>query len=1292
MPRPTPADLVGLWDELASKLTLHATVDENGEIVLLVYPNLAGDRNPTPQSVRREISRILDTEHVRRFLTLARLRPTNEDLRWDLPGLNRAVPLAAPRSLEAFLHLHWDERRGQSRLSPHLFSRMRKAARSRVRCVLRARALKATNRAAVAEMLVKLAETAPDSLTPSTLALADFLAELDDRMKEATSLQKWVAVSSDEAAVFANYREIAEASWRHEKAPRTGELCKLREERNAFLALQCMTFTSDGSDDAAFRASNDVPQNAVRQAALRGLLQNQRPTAPLFLPHLAPSVLREFVRQATRIREMAPVRPLTRNTSQSPTPELDADSGAREGSLKFASAWQTVLSHLRAFAFVGSRGGQHRPHRADLPSDVRTRAYEIRSEESLLPDVASWQMPLELPPFEPILFDEGAALVPACLRPSVALGPEDARRKALATDPARATLTLARALAVGPDALRGECRSPGGRTVPYAAEQLVSVYVRTIQFMPGVLGTLGLASAGISPHHPQSLSLRRAKPLRAFVQNPHRVDDLSGVTELVPRSLGERPGLLLDVSAFPNSTADVPVIASRPQQDVSFVLAFRPTRASTNLLDAQFTGDEALRRALEGLPDGGKGKTGFSTLDLEPVFRFEIDGRSITEQEWLKAKKHGEFYVLPDGTTLDAKGYDRCLNVYLLRKETLDRFERISLADVWKVTRQSAPKASDGATPQDYYKTLLVKLEGVESLLGPAFVERFRDVVLAGRQDAKMNSATALGAGPAAEAVSLRPYQVWGVSWLLSRIALGLGACLADDMGLGKTLQAIETIRALLKMHGKSKAGEAPRILIVCPKTLLLNWRNEWTRFAPEVEMELVDAGRMTSNAPVVVTSYSRLRARAEEFAGVNWLCVVLDEAQHIKNPGTALTLAVKGLRAKHRIALTGTPVENHARELWSLVDWMNEGWLGASSAFEAYTRVARTKAEKDLMLAPVRSLLEPVVLRRMKTDPAVALDLPSKIITTLDLDLTPEQEILYEAVVLTALGAQKSQNAFARSSRYLKAILHCKQICNHPDLFLRGEDDDSSPSEDAAHSQELRARLRDRLRGADGQKAPAHERSSKLAAIRDELLSLQDADGGILVFTQSLGMGALLKHVLAESGVPSWDEVPFLTGALSAARRSQLVDAFQDACKRRQNGDAPPVLIASLKAGGLGLNLTGATHVLHVDRWWNPASEDQATDRAHRIGQTRTVHVHHFKTVGTVEVGIAALIESKRALASDLLGASGAEGIDSLLKSDEGFLSLVDPDGRFSRTGLRAETRAGPHVVIRKGVAHGPG
>ena len=918
---------------------------------------------------------------------------------------------------------------------------------------------------------------------------------------------------------------------------------------------------------------------------------------------------------------------------------------------KAARAWQAVLAFLGSFAEQldppSTKASQVQP----FSVASKLLALDTRQNESVLPQVASWQMPAEVVPQFPVLVDNGTHTSLALLHPTASFGTPAERRKATACVGRKGLFTTQRAFELDSEGFEEECRSDSGRILPSAPEQIVGGFLTAYQYTANCFGTLGFATTGKVLR--EALGLLEEWPMRphAFLfTDPHRVFGLEGVPRFAPRVPGYPPGVWIDIRLWPASGSAFPVVVDLPQRQADVALVLRPKSTSSHFLNSLLESHDAVRSLFSKLTQAHSELSLLSEIEFEPVFRFQVDNKFIMEQDWLKAKKSGKMFLLPGGETLDASTYDRCLEVYLLRKKSLARFGKIGLADVWKASRvERGGSQEERLTPEQYLRMLVVKVEGLEELFGDSFVERF----------VPENSST------------LRPYQQWGVGWILSRFALGLGACLADDMGLGKTFQTIFTLRSLLS----ASSGDC-RCLIVCPKTLVLNWMSEWQKFSPDTEVVLADgpgfdAGSLPSRC-VVVTSLPRLRNDVEAFLACSWTCVVVDEAHQLKNPQTAQAKAVRRLNARHRLALTGTPLENHARELWSLADWLNEGWLGPCAAFDSYTRLARSKVEKELMLEPVRSLLQPVLLRRLKTDRSVSLDLPPKIESTLDIDLTPEQATLYETVVLAALGAGEGESNFARSSRFLKAILHCKQICAHPDLFLRGDESKDVLEESAEWVPALRRRIRSLLKKERESAQTRWDRSNKFLALREKLISMSEqgggASGGVLVFTQSLSSGKMIQDMLQELDIPEWKEVPFLTGALSAVQRNTLVSDFQEAC-RLGMGESPPVLIISLKAGGLGLNLTGAAHVIHFDRWWNPAAEDQASDRAHRMGQQRTVQIHHFRTRGTIEAGIAKMLEGKRALAADLLGAAQGDAVGDLLKDERGFLSLVDPEGRF-RTG----------------------
>ena len=480
-----------------------------------------------------------------------------------------------------------------------------------------------------------------------------------------------------------------------------------------------------------------------------------------------------------------------------------------------------------------------------------------------------------------------------------------------------------------------------------------------------------------------------------------------------------------------------------------------------------------------------------------------------------------------------------------------------------------------------------------------ALADRLRAISASGGDD--LGTAPGLAAG-----VELRPYQARGVAWLHAMCGAGLGGCLADDMGLGKTLQVIA-----LHLH-RARAGAGPT-LVVCPTSLLGNWEREVRRFAPAIPVRrhYGTARRLGDLEPdeLVVTSYGVARRDAEALAGAGFGLVVADEAQNAKNPLSDTARALRSLGGKNRIALTGTPVENRLSELWSILDWTTPGLLGP---FERFVRNVAAPIERDrdpVVTERLARTVMPFVLRRKKTDPGVAPDLPARIVSDVPVPLTSEQTTLYEAEVREALEAIATKDGIARQGLVLRLLTVLKQICNHPAQYLH-------------------------------QPGPLAGRSGKLAAL-EELVDVITAEGeSVLVFSQFVECLSLVEARLSELGVSSM----LFHGKLAARRRSEMVEAFQSG--------AVPVMLLSLKAGGVGLNLTRATHVVHFDRWWNPAVEDQATDRAHRIGQDRSVQVHRLIAEGTLEDRIATLIENKRSLAEAVVG--GGERFIGQLTNEE--------------------------------------
>ncbi len=478
--------------------------------------------------------------------------------------------------------------------------------------------------------------------------------------------------------------------------------------------------------------------------------------------------------------------------------------------------------------------------------------------------------------------------------------------------------------------------------------------------------------------------------------------------------------------------------------------------------------------------------------------------------------------------------------------------------------------------------------------------------------------------GPALHG-TLRPYQRSGLQWLHLVTSLGLGACLADDMGLGKTIQLL----SLLLVHkAKASSGGRPSIL-VAPSSLLGNWAAELARFAPGLvaitahpsvlskkDLEALDEHKLRG-ADLVITSYGSL-SRYPWLTQTKWHLAVLDEAQAIKNPGAKQTRAVKTLKAHARVALTGTPVENRPGDLWSLFDFVNPGLLGTAKAFTSYVRSLESGQHANW--APLRELIRPYVLRRLKTDKTIIDDLPEKVEVKAYCGLAPVQVALYQQAVGELAEAVKVKEGIARRGVVLAALVRFKQLCNHPSQWL-------------------------------GDGAWAADQSGKFLRLRELVEVIASRQEKVLVFTQFKEMVeplvAFLGRLFGRPGLA-------IHGGTAVKTRQSLVKRFQE-------DEAIPFFVLSLKAGGTGLNLTAASHVVHFDRWWNPAVENQATDRAFRIGQKRNVMVHKLVCQGTVEERIDALIESKQSLAKGLL--EGGAELDLTGLGNEDLLKLVALD-----------------------------
>ncbi len=473
----------------------------------------------------------------------------------------------------------------------------------------------------------------------------------------------------------------------------------------------------------------------------------------------------------------------------------------------------------------------------------------------------------------------------------------------------------------------------------------------------------------------------------------------------------------------------------------------------------------------------------------------------------------------------------------------------------------------------------------------------------------------------------LRPYQAKGVSWLSFLEQWGLGACLADDMGLGKTIQLI----AFLLYLKQEKALGGP-VLLVCPTSVLSNWQREVKKFGPALKSLIYHGDqrpkgaalvKATEKLDLIITSYTLVQRDLKDLKKVEWRGMVLDEAQNIKNPSAKQSIAVREVESEFRIALTGTPVENRLAELWAIMDFLNPGYLGPLNFFKRRFATPIEKYGDTDSLKTLRSLVQPFILRRLKTDRTIIQDLPDKQEMTVFCGLTAEQADLYQKTVDSTLGKIDEATGVQRRGMILALLVKLKQICNHPAQFLK---------------QDTLGKYR---------------RSGKLQRL-DEMLEEVIAQGDhALIFTQFAEWGKLLSHHLEHRlNTPT----QFLYGSTSQAKREEMVDRFQ------LDPNGPKIFILSLKAGGVGLNLTRANHVFHFDRWWNPAVENQATDRAFRIGQTKNVQVHKFVTTGTLEERINDMINSKKELAEQVVGA-GEQWLTELDTDQLRNLLLLDRD-----------------------------
>ncbi len=608
---------------------------------------------------------------------------------------------------------------------------------------------------------------------------------------------------------------------------------------------------------------------------------------------------------------------------------------------------------------------------------------------------------------------------------------------------------------------------------------------------------------------------------------------------------------------------------------------------------------------------GGKAPAGIG-LDALLDFRMEVtlDGEALTHSEIraILAQSDGLALVRGQWIEVDHKRLEQTLAKFRAVEETaaseglsfLEAMRLLAGAGVGEPGQAEVSRNWSEVAAGPWLDETLKKMRSPEGL-------------------AKVNLGSALQA-------TLRPYQHAGVEWLHLLTQLGLGACLADDMGLGKTIQVL----ALLLLLQKPASEKKKPSLLVAPASLLANWAAEAARFAPSLrtlvahpsalppeELKALAVDRL-ADADLVITSYGTL-LRLPVLLETPWRLAALDEAQAIKNPGAKQTKAVKMLKADARVALTGTPIENRLGDLWSIFDFANPGLLGSAKQFADFAK--RLADQPDHSYAPLRTLVRPYILRRLKTDKSVIADLPDKTEVKAFCSLSRKQAALYQQTVEELARQLEVKEGMARRGLVLASLMRLKQICNHPSQWL-------------------------------GDGSWAEEDSGKLGRLREIAETVAARQEKVLVFTQfketTAPLAAFLGAVFGRPGL-------VLHGETAVGKRKELVKAFQE-------DELAPFFVLSLKAGGAGLNLTAASHVIHFDRWWNPAVENQATDRAFRIGQKRNVLVHKFVCTGTIEDKIDQMIESKKKLAGDFLEGGGAE-INLTGMNDRELLRLVALD-----------------------------
>ena len=586
-------------------------------------------------------------------------------------------------------------------------------------------------------------------------------------------------------------------------------------------------------------------------------------------------------------------------------------------------------------------------------------------------------------------------------------------------------------------------------------------------------------------------------------------------------------------------------------------------------------------------------------LDFSPRLMLGEDELSIDEVKRLLDEVEGLAFIKNKWVAVDREKLEQTLSAYE-DAQKLAAQEGLTLAEAMRLQLQSGTKLLETADAD------VLEIENGEWLQSV-----FHKMTHPGKLP-KVHTDDRFKA-------KLRPYQQDGLRWLSELDGLGFGACLADDMGLGKTVQILAFLNVLTGSN-QAKAKPAASLLII-PASLLANWEQEIKNFFPDLKVFFahpsmhkphrvkVPPNKDLARLDLVITTYA-LAQRYDWLAEHNWNYVILDEAQAIKNPGTKQTRAVKKIPATNRIAMTGTPVENRLSDLWSLFDFVNPGLLGTSKEFGAFSK---SLADHPGGYGRLRKMTAPFILRRLKTDRSVISDLPDKVEVKSWADLSRKQTVIYQQLVDNMAEVLESADGIQRKGMILAALTKFKQICNHPDQYA----------------------------GVDGYN---EKESGKFARLREISTTIREKREQMLIFTQFKEMTEPLAHFLETIfGRPGL----IIHGSVAVGKRKKIIEQFQ-------SDEYIPFMVLSLKAGGVGLNLTSANHVVHFDRWWNPAVENQATDRVFRIGQQKKVMVHKFITRGTIEEKIDEVLEQKAKLSADVLAASGGEKWLTEMKNDE--------------------------------------